>query len=60
MLEGIDRQEFAQQTGFTIEQLAGAAISAHVAGERLAWTGDRLRLTRQGLLVSDSIWPDLI
>ncbi|MCE9548248.1 MAG: radical SAM family heme chaperone HemW [Planctomycetia bacterium] len=59
-LEGIDLAEFHRQTGFDAESLGGAELAHHIAGQRLVIEGNRLRLTREGLLVSDAIWPDLL
>jgi len=59
-LDGVDAAAFAARTGFTIERLVGAVLPAHVEQGLLAFNGDRLRLTRRGLLVSDSIWPGFL
>ncbi|NIL97378.1 MAG: radical SAM family heme chaperone HemW [Planctomycetales bacterium] len=59
-LEGIDEAQFPQQTGFQIDELAGPAVRHYVDQGLLARQDGRLRLTRQGLVVSDSIWPDLL
>jgi oxygen-independent coproporphyrinogen-3 oxidase len=56
-LEGVSLTEFARQTGFDVAELVGAELERFVAQGLLELTVDRLRLTRQGLLVSDSIWP---
>lgn len=59
-LEGIEPQRFQSQTGYTIEQLAGSHIARFVELGMLEQTDSMLRLTREGLLVSDSLWPDLL
>jgi oxygen-independent coproporphyrinogen III oxidase len=59
-LEGVDRECFAAATGFEIDQLVGRALAEFVSGGLLEDTGSRIRLTRQGLLVSDSIWPEFL
>jgi len=56
-LEGIDRAEFARETGYRAEDLGGEALRHYVEMGLLEMTATRLRLTRRGLLVSDSIWP---
>lgn len=56
-LEGIDEQEFAAATGFTVEALGGKALPDYVSLGLLKREAGRLQLTRKGLLVSDSIWP---
>lgn len=60
MLEGVDVADFARQTGFTLEELAASSIEWLVGLGMLARSGTRLQLTRQGLLVSDSLWPYLL
>lgn len=59
-LEGIDLEQFRNDTGFAVEALAGRALDRHIATGLLEVSGGRLRLTREGLLVSDSIWPDFL
>jgi oxygen-independent coproporphyrinogen-3 oxidase len=60
-LEGIDLQSFAADTGFTADLLGGESLAAFLDRGLLAITPQddrrRLHLTRQGLLVSDAIWP---
>jgi oxygen-independent coproporphyrinogen-3 oxidase len=56
-LEGIDTTAFAVATGFAVEQLGGEALPQLIDSGLLALDGSRLKLTRQGLLVSDAIWP---
>jgi len=51
-LEGVDAQAFHAATGYRVDALGGDALS------RFCDQGlHRLRLTRRGLLVSDSLWP---
>ena len=57
MLEGVDRRAFHEQTGFTIDQLAADLVQQFIAHGLLEEKKNRIRLTRNGLLVSDSIWP---
>ena len=59
-LRGVDRESFAAATGFEIDQLVGPALAEFARGGLLEDTGSRIRLTRQGLLVSDSIWPEFL
>ena len=59
-LEGIHLARFARATGYTVERLAGGAIARFLDLQLLEATDTHLRLTRRGLLVSDSLWPDLI
>ncbi|MGL4513244.1 MAG: radical SAM family heme chaperone HemW [Lacipirellulaceae bacterium] len=59
-LEGVAEGPFAAATGFTIDALAGGTIAKHVSLGLLERADTTLRLTREGLLVSDAIWPDLL
>jgi oxygen-independent coproporphyrinogen-3 oxidase len=59
-LEGIELETFQRQTGYDVDALAGEALERFVAAGLLARSADRLRLTRRGLVVSDSLWPDLL
>jgi oxygen-independent coproporphyrinogen-3 oxidase len=59
-LEGITLADFKQRTGFDLNALAGPAIARFVDLGVLADDCERVRLTREGLLVSDSLWPELL
>lgn len=59
-LQGIDLAEFERQTGFGVVQLGGLELARHINSGRLERSSSRLRLTREGLVVSDAIWPDLL
>ncbi|HUY36123.1 MAG TPA: radical SAM family heme chaperone HemW [Pirellulales bacterium] len=59
-LEGVERNAFARRTGFEIDELVGAAVKCYVALGLLIDDTGRVRLTREGLFVSDSIWPALL
>lgn len=59
-LEGINLAEFAAATSYSVTELGGAALKRFVELELLRQTGERLSLTRAGLLVSDSIWPEFL
>ncbi|MFV1968417.1 MAG: radical SAM family heme chaperone HemW [Pirellulaceae bacterium] len=59
-LEGIDKQTFAQETGFTVAGLGGAELPPFVAQGHLQDSPTHLRLTRAGLMISDAIWPALL
>ena len=59
-MEGVQRQAFAAQSGMELDAVAGSAIARMVELGMLADDGDRVRLTREGLLVSDAIWPELL
>jgi oxygen-independent coproporphyrinogen-3 oxidase len=59
-LEGVERGEFAHRSGFALDALAGDAMARMVALGLLQDDGRRVRLTREGLFVSDAIWPHFL
>jgi oxygen-independent coproporphyrinogen-3 oxidase len=59
-LEGVSASSFAAATGFTVEALAGNTIDNFVALGLLDREAGVVRLSREGLLVSDAMWPDLL
>ena len=59
-LAGVDRRQFQEYTGLEIETLAGEPIARFVELGFLEDSTDRIRLTREGLLISDSLWPELL
>ena len=59
-LEGIDGDQFLEQSGFSVEELAGSTVRRLVDLNLLEVRDQQIRLSREGLLVSDSIWPDLL
>lgn len=59
-LEGVDRHTFAQRTGFELDMLAGPPLRQHVQWGLMVDDGQRIRLSRRGLLVSDSLWPEYL
>jgi oxygen-independent coproporphyrinogen III oxidase len=59
-LEGVNREQFRRQTGFQIDQLVGSEVARFQALGLLDDDGQTVRLTREGLLVSDSLWPELL
>lgn len=60
MLEGIHLPTFQQDTGTTPEQLCGSTIDQFLDHRLLERVGDRLRLTQEGLLLSDTICVELL
>jgi oxygen-independent coproporphyrinogen-3 oxidase len=59
-IAGIDPRDFAQATGYTVEALGGVALRRHLEMGTLRHADGRLQLTREGLFVSDAIWPDFL
>lgn len=57
---GIDREEFAARTGYDLDMLCGAALAKHRGAGRLDDDGRRVRLTRAGRFVADSVMCDLL
>jgi oxygen-independent coproporphyrinogen-3 oxidase len=59
-LEGLDKPRFLDETGFDVDSLGGDALQRFSALGLLENTGQHLRLTRAGLLISDALWPELL
>ncbi|MEM8865640.1 MAG: radical SAM family heme chaperone HemW [Planctomycetota bacterium] len=59
-IEGIEIAGFEAQTGFDLNDLAGETLDRFCRQSLLVQADGRLRLTREGLLVSDALWPDLL
>jgi oxygen-independent coproporphyrinogen-3 oxidase len=59
-MEGVGRDSFRHHTGRSIDELAAVELAKFVAYGLLEDDGQRIRLTREGLLISDAIWPELL
>ncbi|MBX3433612.1 MAG: radical SAM family heme chaperone HemW [Pirellulales bacterium] len=59
-LAGVERRWFLARTGCSLDELAGREIAQFVSLGMLADDGQAVRLTRAGLFVSDSLWPELL
>jgi oxygen-independent coproporphyrinogen-3 oxidase len=59
-IDGVDRSDFARRTGLAMDELIAKPLAKFVALGLLADDGQRVRLTREGLFVSDAIWPELL
>jgi oxygen-independent coproporphyrinogen-3 oxidase len=59
-LAGIDFDQFERDCGYRVDNLVGGALEKHLALGTLIVRDRRLRLSREGLFVSDAIWPDLL
>lgn len=59
-IDGVNRNAFSAQSGFSLDALAGDQITQCVDLGLLVDDGKSVRLSRNGLLVSDSLWPDLL
>ena len=60
LIEGIHLREFESATGTHVDALAGPQLDRFVQLGMLTRDAQRIRLTRDGLLISDSLWPDLL
>lgn len=60
MSDGIDCSMFIRQTGFDPLKLFQEVIRNHVKSGHIAATSERIRLTRQGLLVADCVMADFL
>jgi len=59
-LEGISISQFESETGYRVDDLVGRELRKFTALGLLELERDGLRLTRSGLMVSDSIWPEFL
>ncbi|RIK78854.1 MAG: coproporphyrinogen III oxidase [Planctomycetota bacterium] len=59
-IDGVRRGWFATATGFMVDELARTAIERYVQLGLVDDDGETIRLTREGLLVSDALWPQLL
>jgi oxygen-independent coproporphyrinogen III oxidase len=59
-LDGVCRRDFASETRCQIDDLIAVPLKKFVNLGLLTDDGERIRLTREGLFVSDAIWPELL
>lgn len=59
-MAGVDRAQFTRRFGYDIDRLVGVELARHVERRLLADDGEQIRLTREGLFVSDAIWGDFL
>ncbi|WP_435015526.1 radical SAM family heme chaperone HemW [Tundrisphaera sp. TA3] len=57
---GIERPDFLRRTGIDFDALAGPALPRHVGNGLLEDDGHRVRLTRDGLFLADTVLCDLL
>ena len=60
MLEGVNKHDFTRDTGFNVDELAGEPLSEFAQLGLIEIVGDHIRLTRDGLMISDALWPELL
>ena len=56
-LEGVTRSWFLARSGCELDELVRRQLARHVELGLMSDDGERVRLTREGLFVSDGIWP---
>ncbi len=59
-LEGVKRDWFLQQSGFSLDAIGGNVLRQYIEQELLTDDGQTVRLTRRGLFISDAMWPKLL
>jgi len=59
-MEGVSRPEFAAMTGYRIDELVGGPLRRSIGLGFVSDDGERIRLTREGLFVSDALWPEML
>jgi oxygen-independent coproporphyrinogen-3 oxidase len=57
---GLDRDDFRRRTGYDFDALAGGELSRHRDGGLLEDDGRRIRFTREGLFLADTVLSDLL
>jgi oxygen-independent coproporphyrinogen-3 oxidase len=58
--DGISRAAFRAASGFALDALIAAPLRRWIGNGLATDNGDRVRLSRQGLLVSDGLWADVL
>jgi oxygen-independent coproporphyrinogen-3 oxidase len=58
--DGVDRAAFRAASGCDLDAVAGPAVARWVAAGLATDLGPQIRLTRAGLLVSDTLWADVL
>jgi oxygen-independent coproporphyrinogen-3 oxidase len=59
-MSGVDRRAFAERFGMTVESLGGNALQRHLQAGFFVLEADTLRLSREGLMVSDALWGEYL
>jgi oxygen-independent coproporphyrinogen-3 oxidase len=59
-LDGVERDWFFGKSGFEIDVLVGEPLRRATSAGLLEDDGRRIRLTREGLFVSDALWPTFL
>lgn len=56
-LQGVQRDAFLARTGYALNDLAGTVVQKFTEQGLLYDNGQSVRLSREGLFISDSLWP---
>lgn len=59
-LQGVTRDDFNVRAGFSVDELGGAALADFIDRGLVLDRDNRIRLSRDGLLVSDALWTRLL
>jgi oxygen-independent coproporphyrinogen-3 oxidase len=59
-MEGVTRSDFLHRTGYSLDALAGSILADYVSWGLMTDDGQRVRLAREGLFISDALWPRLL
>jgi oxygen-independent coproporphyrinogen-3 oxidase len=59
-MEGMSRSAFYGRSGYRVEELIAVPLQKFVSLGVMSDDGERIRLTREGLFVSDAIWPEFL
>ncbi len=60
LTEGVDLTDFEALTGYTIDDLCGAAVESFIEERLLQRKGNRLSLTQNALFISNAVFSELV
>jgi oxygen-independent coproporphyrinogen-3 oxidase len=59
-IDGVSRRQFRFRTGFECDDLVAAPLRKFIDLGLIADDGERISITREGLFVSDAMWPEML
>lgn len=59
-LDGVSRHQFALRSGYEVDEIVREPLRKFISLGMLSDNDERIRLTREGLFVSDAIWPEFL
>lgn len=59
-MEGVSRRDFRTKTGYNVDDLVALPLKKFNSLGLLSDDGDVVQLTREGLFVSDAMWPEML